>query len=56
MKSFPVSPLLAGLLLALGFAPTQPAAADDAAPNPPGFYVGNWNVENLYDTVDYPYN
>ena len=56
MKSFPVSPLLAGLLLALGFAPTQPAAADDAAPNPPGFYVGNWNVENLYDTFDDPDN
>ena len=56
MKSFPVSPLLAGLLLAFWVGCAGSAAADDAAPNPPGFYVANWNVENLYDTVDDPDN
>lgn len=56
MKSIPVSPLLAGLLLALGFAPAQPAAADAAAPSPAPFFVANWNVENLYDTFDDPDN
>ena len=44
-----VSPLLAALLLALGI-----GAA--AAPVPAAFFVANWNVENLYDTVDDPDN
>ena len=45
--------LAALLLLALG---TGPVFAADAPPNPAGFYVANWNVENLYDTVDDPDN
>ena len=56
MKQNSVSPLLAALLLALGAGSAGSAAADDAAPNPPGFYVANWNVENLYDTADDPDN
>ena len=40
------------LLSALGLGLAPAALADDA----PGFYVANWNVENLYDTVDDPDN
>ena len=54
MKHDSVSPLLAGLLFAFCVGLAGSAAADDASPNPSGFYVGNWNVENLYDTVDDP--
>ncbi|MGD9612540.1 MAG: endonuclease/exonuclease/phosphatase family protein [Kiritimatiellia bacterium] len=57
MKQNPVSPLLAALLLALAVGPAGSAAADDAAaPSPAAFFVGNWNVENLYDAVDDPDN
>ncbi len=38
---------------------TAPSGADSApapASNPSSFYVANWNVENLYDTVDDPDN
>ena len=40
------------LLLAFACAAAKPAFAEDA----PGFYVANWNVENLYDAVDDPDN
>ena len=56
MKHNSVSPLLAGLLLAFWVGLAGSAAADDAAPKPSPFFVANWNVENLYDTVDDPDN
>lgn len=54
MRQIPVSPLLAGLLLAFWIGPAGPAAAD--APATAAFFVANWNVENLYDAVDDPDN
>lgn len=51
MKNIPPW-IAAGILFALW---SLPAAAADAPP-PSGFYVANWNVENLYDTVDDPDN
>ena len=56
MKHDSVSPLFAGLLFAFWLGLAGSAAADAAARNPSGFYVGNWNVENLYDTFDDPDN
>ncbi|MGD9781717.1 MAG: endonuclease/exonuclease/phosphatase family protein [Kiritimatiellia bacterium] len=56
MKSIPVSPLLAALLFAFGIGSAASAAADGASPVPAAFYVANWNVENLYDTLDDPDN
>lgn len=43
-------------LLALVFSslPAVPARGEDAPPS--AFFVANWNVENLYDTVDDPDN
>ena len=47
--------LILGLLLsALWLA--HPATAGNAPGQAPGFYVANWNVENLFDTVDDPVN
>ena len=43
--------LLSGLLAAF---PGRPVCATEAAPAP--FFVANWNVENLFDTVDDPDN
>ncbi len=53
MKNLLVSLLPAGLLL-LGLAGA--AGAETAPVGPAPFFVANWNVENLYDTVDDPDN
>lgn len=44
-----------GILLLWSWSADQ-AAAKDAPRNPSGFYVANWNVENLFDTDDDPRN
>ncbi len=45
-----------GLLLALGTGTAGPVLAENKPRSPSGFFVANWNVENLYDTVDDPDN
>ena len=50
------TPLLAVLLFALWSGLARPAMAQNPASNPPAFFVANWNVENLFDTVDDPDN
>lgn len=55
MKILPAATLLA-LLFAIWSGSACSARAQVAAANPPDFYVANWNVENLYDTVDDPDN
>lgn len=40
------------IFLALGIGPAGLTFAKDKPPAPAGFYVANWNVENLYDTMD----
>ena len=49
MKTPPVSLLLAGLAGWLALAAPLAAQEDARA-----FFVANWNVENLYDTIDSP--
>ena len=57
MKTNPASVLLFAALLAAGWFGAAAAVASDApAPSPAPFFVANWNVENLYDTVDDPDN
>jgi endonuclease/exonuclease/phosphatase family metal-dependent hydrolase len=41
---------------ALAAPPSAPSPPVVPAPEAPGFHVANWNVENLYDTVDDPDN
>lgn len=53
MKHTPLRIAALLLFLALG---AGPVLAADAPPALAGFYVANWNVENLYDTVDDPDN
>lgn len=52
------SALRSTALLALGCGVLLAAAAraEEEALQPPAFFVANWNVENLYDTVDDPDN
>lgn len=45
-----------GLLLALWAGLPSSAAAETGPSDPPAFYVANWNVENLFDTIDDPRN
>lgn len=63
LKYVPLVLFIIALLIAAGFwfarqRPFTPGAGGgaEASASPDRFYVANWNVENLYDTVDDPDN
>lgn len=56
MKKIPLSWMSVGVFLVLWTTPVGAAPVPGAPPDSSAFYVANWNVENLYDTVDDPDN